>query len=114
MIAKFLLFCSYSLFILSGVMSYAYVYDVEPFTQEKHYQLERDAYSRSNDAAYNDFPSFTEWCSQEADREQRMYEWACAVAQQIGVEVAEICEWRSVPDCSQPMSAEQWRIQYGD
>lgn len=114
MIHKLLLFCSYTLFILSGVMAYAYVYDVEPLTAEKCYKFERDAYNRSNDSAYNEFPGFQEWMAQEIDREQRMHAWLDGVLLQIGTEVAEICEWRSVPDASTPMSAEQWRINFGD
>jgi len=111
---KLLKLMAYAMFTLSGVMAYAYVYDVEPLTAEKHYQLERDAYNRSNDAAYNDFPGFSEWVAQQADREGRMHEWFAAVLQQIGEEAAYSFDWTRNVDASEPMSPEQWRIQFGD
>lgn len=109
-------YISYGLFTLSGAMSYAYVYDVEPLTAEKHYVIERDAYNRSRDFCFNDFPSFDRWLDEQAERDNRMKEWFAAVAQDIGQQSADAFSWGygSNIDASIPMSAEQWKVAYGD
>ena len=111
---KLLNFMAFAMFFLTGVMTYAYVYDIEPLSEAKHYQLERDAYNRTNDAAYNEFPSLEQWREGNAEREARMYEWASGVFQQIGEDAAYAFDWTKEVDCREPMSAEQWRAAYGD
>jgi hypothetical protein len=101
------------LFCLAGGMCFAFVYDVEPLSQEKVYALERDTFSRTNDNFNREFPSFGEWVAEQEGRESRMKDYLSALGQKLGEEVAYTFDW-SLPDPSAPMNADQWRCAYGD
>lgn len=110
---KFFTWIYISLFICSGVMAYAYVYDVEPFTAEKWYSLERDVYNHSDRAMCADFPTFNEWLAEQDNKERRLNEYLADLRHKLAEDVADCFDWTR-PDPTQPMSAEQWRAAYGD
>lgn len=108
-------YTSYLLFTISFGMIYAYVYDIEPLTEEKSYQLERQDYNRSDHFDHECFPSFNEWQAQNNARDQRASDYLSALVQQVGTDFAECWEWADYSrDASQPMSHEQWKSTYGD
>lgn len=90
---RFLNFMCITMTFLLGGMLYAYVYDVEPFTQEKHYQMERDVYYRSVDAGYGDFPSYSQWVAEQETREMLFRDYVHELVRELGLEFADTCEW---------------------
>lgn len=76
------------MFIISGVMGYAFVYDVEPLTSQKHYSMERDTYNHTIDSHYDPFPSFESWVAEQDQKEQRFHDWIAAIADRVGLEAA--------------------------
>lgn len=75
---------SFFLFILSAVMTYAFVYDVEPVDPVKEYLLEKEAFDRSNSDWFREFPDFQDWVNDQVRREERLKEWTESVKQEIG------------------------------
>lgn len=70
-------------------MIYAYVYDVEPCTPEKHYEMERDIYHHSSHFDGNEFPSFEQWMGEQAATEERRNAWIRSVLDEAGYQCAE-------------------------
>lgn len=96
---RLLTYLSFTLFLLTGIMTYALVYDIEPISQEKSYCMERDIYNRSDESWNYDFPSFDEWVAENDRREARFYEWISSVGQEIGKEAAACFDpWASYQD----------------
>lgn len=111
---KFLYRASYCLTMIGIGSLCAYVYDIEPVTEEKHYQQECQAYNRSEHFDHESFPSFSEWQAQNDERDQRASDYISSLVQQVGKDFADAVDWTRDIDASQPMSAEQWKINYGD
>lgn len=78
------------LFLLTGGIIYAHVYDIEPISPEKQYCLEREVFNRTNDNWAREFPNYPDWLEQNDQREQRMHEWIGNLVDRTGVEFAQI------------------------
>ena len=81
---KLLKIFSVFLFVCAGGMTYAYVLDLEPLPLDKEYLLERDRFNRTNDDYLQSFPSFSEWVTQQENREKRFKDWVNEVLDRIG------------------------------
>ncbi len=101
-----LTYLSFMLFLLTGIMTYALVYDIEPISQEKAYSLERDIYNRSDESWKSDFPSFNEWIAENDRQQARFYEWVSAIGQEVGRQSASTFDpWFDYQDTSQGAAA---------
>lgn len=106
-----LLYFAIAIFI--GSVIYAYVYDVEPLTPEKHYQIERNVFMHSDDSHWGDFPSFPDWLAEQDRKDLALKDYLSDLKHRLGQEVAYAFDW-TMEDPSRPMSQEQWQATYGN
>lgn len=84
---------SFCMFVLAGGMIYAFVFDVEPLTAEKRYELDRSTFYHSDDCGYRDFPSFDQWIANEEAKEAMFHEWLVNIGNKAGEEWVDTCNW---------------------
>jgi len=91
----------FSMFMLTGGLICAFVFDCEPLSEEKHYHIERDAFNHNRDRCdwNSEFPSFSEWKDHQDKSESRMREWLNNVKDEIGYQAAETFDpWYERPE----------------
>lgn len=98
-------------FCLGGAFLYAFVFDVEPLTAEKHYSLERDIFYHSDIGRESNFPSFDVWLAEQNDRDARFHEYLSNLASKVGHEYAEI--WEPGICANSHWSPEEWAYDRG-
>jgi hypothetical protein len=89
---------SYALFVLTGVMAYAFVFDCEPIDPIKEYALDRDCFNRNNGDWNREFPSYAEWLGETERSEEKFHEWVHSVFHEVALQSAEIFDpWYQRP-----------------
>lgn len=93
MLRKIVLAGSFSTFILAGIMLHAFVFDCEPLSIEKHYEIEKDVFNHSDLSHYGEFPNFADWCAEQNRKEERYHEWLANIADKVGDSAIAAFEW---------------------
>ena len=85
---RFLKAGAFFMFTWTALLCYSFVFDCEPISPEKEYELERAIFNRYNENFNEQFPGFVEWSMAREIPRERLEVWLDTMRFEISNEAA--------------------------